>query len=310
MNLCNHGNYTQTALMEIISCLHRYFVIGMIATGTFVYICISYPVVDQWNIFSKWSLTKERVTNQHRQISNENTEEALIDPYKNFNFTPAQIKRIKLCSKSYAGERNVQLKDAQHKYKDRWNSHTYLNSKSVVLELGGHVGNDLRELHNRYEPARYIVLEPVRHFYNILVEQFGKIPGIEVHNFGIGLKSEDVFVGKVNDGSSIYKEYKNYTDANIALKIVAVKSFFMEFDFKSGVHLLTMNCEGCEYAVLDHLLRSNIMRRFWNIQFQPHFHKKLDAPLRRYCEYQELLRRTHLLVYQHKFWWESWTSKA
>jgi hypothetical protein len=73
---------------------------------------------------------------------------------------------------------------------------------------------------------------------------------------------------------------------------------------------MTINCEGCEYDLLETLLSTDLIYQFRHIQFGTHpTLKNLRDPVRRYCQIQEWLRRSHKLTYQYKFQWETWKLK-
>ncbi|XP_069107955.1 uncharacterized protein [Argopecten irradians] len=187
----------------------------------------------------------------------------------------------------------------------RYTSHSYLTQQSVVIEAGGHRGIDTGEINSRFRPGYYYVLEPVPSFYNLLVQKFNESKNVVVFNFGIDSSDGTFHIQESsNDAVSIFAP-RNETGEKIY--IVDTTKFFEKISVRSrDVDLITMDCEGCEYAVLDRLLTTDYIRHFRNIQFQPHRIDRICFPLRRYCWYQELLRKTHKLSFQFKFLWENW----
>ncbi|OWF50385.1 uncharacterized protein LOC110450446 [Mizuhopecten yessoensis] len=186
----------------------------------------------------------------------------------------------------------------------RYTSHAYLNSSSFMIEAGGHLGHDISEFNSRYHPGHYVVLEPVGNFFNVLREKFKDSPNIVLYNFGVDVNDGVFQAGQGNDGTSIYKKGKD----GFVLKIVAVSKLFEKLKVaEKKVDLVTLNCEGCEYAFLDFLLSTDYIHQFRNIQYQSHRVPEICFPVKRFCWYQELLAKTHKLVFQHKFTWESWT---
>ncbi|KAJ8303689.1 hypothetical protein KUTeg_018799 [Tegillarca granosa] len=68
-----------------------------------------------------------------------------------------------------------------------------------------------------------------------------------------------------------------------------------------------MNCEGCEYEVLETLVKTNMIFRFRKIQKGTHSSiKGLQHPFSRYCRIQEIMSWTHRRTYHDKLIWESW----
>ncbi|XP_060081490.1 uncharacterized protein LOC132560818 [Ylistrum balloti] len=222
--------------------------------------------------------------------------------------TVNESARVNACIATYEMEFQKGLQQELEQRSIRWSSHSYLNKDSFVVEAGGHNGIDSEEFNSRYHPATYVVLEPVATFYEVLKKKFKSYPNMLIYNFGIDAVDGTFFVDEKNDGSSIFFNEQNATSVKQAAKIVNVKRFFEKLSVRSrDVDLITMNCEGCEYAVLDLLLSTDLIYHFRNIQFQPHRIPRICFPVKRYCWYQELLRKTHKLSFQFKFVWESWT---
>lgn len=191
----------------------------------------------------------------------------------------------------------------------RYTGHSYLNNNSFVIEAGGYIGNDVQVFNDRYKPGTYMVLEPVPKFFDMLVERFKDSPNVIVYNYGIDDSDGEFYVSDTsNDAATMFKN-KNIAGGKVS-KIMNVTKFMILNHVAvrtRDVDLLTMNCEGCEFSVLDLLLSTDYIRHFKNIQFQSH---KLDGicyPVKRFCWYQELLTKTHKLTFQFKYIWENWT---
>lgn len=209
------------------------------------------------------------------------------------------------CTDGYKLSQAIGLKRTQKDKLVRWGVHSYLDENSVVIEAGGHMGVDVHELNSRWHPGNYHVLEPIKKFYDSLKKRFEKDSNIKIYDYGIGSKDEIFYVDDTNDATSVFKKSKS--NKKEPLKIVAAKKFLKEIGVpNSDVDLLTMNCEGCEYDLLDYLISSGDIQYVKNVQFQAHRIAGVCLPVTRYCIYQHLLKRTHQASFMHKFWWESW----
>ena len=95
-------------------------------------------------------------------------------------------------------------------------------------------------------------------------------------------------------------------------KIVNGTQFFEKLGVGNFMmDLITINCEGCEYDLLETLLSTHFVYYFKNIQFGSHMKiKGLPDPVGKYCRLQQLLRRNHVMTYQHIFTWENWQLKC
>ncbi|XP_033727871.1 uncharacterized protein LOC117317250 [Pecten maximus] len=220
--------------------------------------------------------------------------------------TSQQKASVEQCIASYQQDHTRALEDERSHRAIRYTNHSYLNRNSVMIEVGGHLGIDVSEFNSRYHPGLYFVLEPVPKFYNILVTKFKEFKNVVFFNFGIDVGDGQFYIKESSDDAvSIFE-----SDSQIGemIQIVNTTQFFETLSVRSrDVDLITMNCEGCEYAVLDLLLTTDYIRHFRNIQFQSHRIERICYPIRRFCWYQELLRKTHKLSFQFRFVWENWT---
>ena len=77
------------------------------------------------------------------------------------------------------------------------------------------------------------------------------------------------------------------------------------------IDLLQINCEGCEWEVLESVIDDKQTHIFQHIQVQ--FHPSADwveDRLDRYAAIQDRLTETHELLYDHPWIWQLWQSKS
>lgn len=225
--------------------------------------------------------------------------------------TAEQHVRVNNCVSTYKQDFEDGLVKARANQELRWSIHSYLNNKSFMIEAGGHKGLDVSEFNSRYHPGTYIVLEPVTQFYNVLKDKFKSSPNVVIYKFGVDVTDGVFYVNEDNnDGANIFAKKHSGKETLTAAKIVKVSRFFEKlYIMKRDVDLITLDCEGCEFAILDLLLSTDYVHHFRNIQFQPHNLPSLCYPIKRFCWYQELLQLTHQQKFQFKFVWESWSRK-
>ena len=191
--------------------------------------------------------------------------------------------------------------------------HTYLNSDSIVLDIGGNVGDDAEAIIKAYGTKSYVILEPMKYLYRKLQKRFKLNDKVTIYNIGLARKNALFFVdieGTQGDATSIFTAASDEA-GSCSFRTVNASAFYTKiglgcFEFD----LITINCEGCEFEVLEQILTSGIARYFKHIQVSSHTTlKRLGDPVGRYCRIQELLKRTHHISYQYKFTWETWTRK-
>ncbi|XP_061177719.1 uncharacterized protein LOC133186499 [Saccostrea echinata] len=191
---------------------------------------------------------------------------------------------------------------------------SFLKRKSdvVIIEIGGYTGQTLQKLIPVTGAKHYVVIEPVPSFYKTLnknIQTLNFNTSVKTYNFGLSGNRTELDVEVVGDGTKMLK--KSILNTTEKVQLVGVLDFFIQLGV--GCHridLLTVNCEGCEFDVLENLLSTNLIQKFDFIQFQPHH----SAPnignfLCRYCRLRQLLARTHEVVYKFPFLWEVWKRK-
>ncbi|OWF53059.1 uncharacterized protein LOC110446904 [Mizuhopecten yessoensis] len=187
--------------------------------------------------------------------------------------------------------------------------HTYLNENSLLMEIGGNWGWDAGNFSKLYNP-RYIILEPLQEYVNILEKKFENKTNVNIYNLGLGARNETIMVNMEGNNACATSKFSGKR-GNVPIHIIEAKSFMTGLGVGTfDVDLLTMNCEGCEFEALENLLSFNIIEKFKNIQWGTHsLLKGMKDPIGRYCRITALLSRTHRPTYQYKFNWESWRRK-
>ncbi|XP_033726946.1 uncharacterized protein LOC117316462 [Pecten maximus] len=187
--------------------------------------------------------------------------------------------------------------------------HTYLNENSLMMEVGGNWGWDAGNFTKLYNP-RYIILEPLEPYVEILEKKFENKSNVNVYNLGLGAKNETIMV-KIEGNNACATSKFSGKGGNVPIFIIEATSFMTSLGVGVfDVDLLTLNCEGCEFEALNNLLSYNIIENFKNIQWATHsLLKGVKDPIGQYCKITALLSRTHRPTYQYKLNWESWRRK-
>ncbi|XP_046550960.1 uncharacterized protein LOC124260717 isoform X1 [Haliotis rubra] len=220
--------------------------------------------------------------------------------------------RISSCVSNFASFRAAYNSVNRPKMEiDRVESHSYLTTNSRVLEVGGYTGVDADKLIKRYNPY-YLALEPVPRYYKILEKRFKDNPKYKLFKFGLGRENKTLFLNIDSDATSLFraKQASSKTKTEEA-HIHEITGFFKHIGMSANpIDLITINCEGCEFELLELITASEIVKYLKNIQFQFH----LDLPgitnqEARYCGIMTLLSRTHRPTFQYSYIWQSWRLK-
>lgn len=191
----------------------------------------------------------------------------------------------------------------------RHNHHSYLTENSIVIDVGGNVGEDTSAIIRIYKPSAYVILEPIRPLHDRLIRKFNGTKNVFVYNFGLGKDKAYFHVnieGRVGGATS---QFTGSGSGDCLVKVVNATQFMLTLGVGCfEVDLLTVNCEGCEYDVLESLISSSLIQYFRHVQFATHPNlDNLYNPIARYCEIIQILSRTHRPSYRYGFTWESWT---
>lgn len=193
-----------------------------------------------------------------------------------------------------------------------------LKNGSVVVIVGGHKGELADFILKTYHPKTLIIIEPIVGLYYLIKTRFLNQPSVFVHNIALGSKTGKHFLkirGKNGVDSSLFHlerkgDRKNLEEVNV----VNTTEFFRVIGVGYyDVDLLIIDCEGCEYEVLEGITQTSLLGYFKLIQFQIHcpkyFHLSIKNAHSRYCEIVERLKRTHSASYRFSYYQEMWKRK-
>lgn len=128
-----------------------------------------------------------------------------------------------------------------------------------VIDIGGNIGDTA--LLFAKSGADVISLEPVKHLYDLAVENVNLNPQLKdkiiLVNKAIGGKK-----GKLKLDSTSVAEYTGSNDTE--MEVITMKDFFEEYDFTPDI--LKMDCEGCEFEIIA----KNDLTMFNEILFEHH----------------------------------------
>src|SRR5579862_3488390 len=167
-----------------------------------------------------------------------------------------------------------------------------LKPSSTVFDIGGYKARWSREIYKKYR-CHIEIFEPVSSFVKIIEKEFMNNKKVGVHRFGLGGKTEEVEISLDHASSSTFKA----KGEKEKIKLVAVSDFIKENCPKSMIDLMKINIEGGEYALLDDLTKSGLIKNIKDIQVQFHIFVP-DAVIKR-KQAQRRLSKTHYLTYSY-----------
>lgn len=171
-----------------------------------------------------------------------------------------------------------------------------LNSKSLVLDLGGYEGYFAAMIHNLYA-CEVSIFEPLEEYYNKCMNILSIMPVFKVYKNGVGNSNRKEVMTTEGDRSGKFA-CGNKSEEVIILDIKDVIG-------NKTIDLIKINIEGMEFEVLERVIELGLQKQLKNIQVQ--FHKIAPNSEERYERIRAELLKTHHLTYDYPFVWQNFT---
>lgn len=175
-----------------------------------------------------------------------------------------------------------------------------LNKSSIVVDVGGYVGDYAEAIYKKYGCTVYL-FEPVPSFYNECVKRFSGNSSIVCLNYGLSSSSGWFEIG-LDDNASSFKKIDIGEETQLA-RLRSVTEVFAELGL-SKVDLIKINIEGGEFDLLPAMVDSGLIKQVRYLQIQ--FHNFIEGANQNRQKIRESLRKTHREMWNYEFVWESW----
>ncbi len=225
------------------------------------------------------------------------------------------------------------IKQYSNEY-DRFRKFDFTQVKTcTIIYCGANVnGIDGLRFANEY-PFCYIwFLEPMPTFYEQFVHSSGwkrlmTSDRAKLYNaLAYGLSNHSKFIDVVETNSSNGQSFTLFREelkmnsrqrhklvirdvSEIMFELKVLNRLDTDLNIIDGeLTLLHMNCEGCEYEVLERLIDTDLIKHVRYLQFETHRPKSIQSTIaERYCSVQEKLNNTHNREFGIPWAWERWT---
>lgn len=173
-----------------------------------------------------------------------------------------------------------------------------LGPDALVLDFGGYKGQWASDVFGRFA-CRVFVFEPVLSFARNIEQRFHRNPKIRVFPIALGGARRQEVISLGADGTSMFRQGA----ATETIQVEDVAEFFAKYGI-AQVDLVKVNVEGGEYELLPRMIEAGLMEKVRHLQVQ--FHDLAPDSAERMERIRQSLLKTHELVYQYRFVWESW----
>lgn len=170
-----------------------------------------------------------------------------------------------------------------------------LTKDSIVLDIGGYRGTYSKSIIDRYDPHVFI-FEPIKEYYDECCRRFASNPKVKVFNFGLSDRNGCLSLKK--DGVRTSEFIPAAQLEEVEFRDIAEVLPFQKID------LVSVNCEGGEFKILNRLLDTNLIDRINHLQVQ--FHDLFPEAKAEREKLRGRLREKFNESFCYEMIWESW----
>jgi FkbM family methyltransferase len=190
--------------------------------------------------------------------------------------------------------------------KERWLPMD-LSAPCTIWYVGANIrGADGIELQSKYA-CRIHVFEPVAAFATLLEGHWAEleVPRAEIHRFGLGSHTRNVS-GVVDRGESTFAMMSSDSIGGFTVEIRSISQVWKDFG-SPRIDLLHVNCEGCEWELWKSIFDNDMAQHIRTMQVGTHaVNAVIGGDGDNYCGFEQLMRRTHNVVFKQAYAWERW----
>lgn len=186
-----------------------------------------------------------------------------------------------------------------------------VSDNCVIFYVGAHThgGDGVHFQQHSSLNCHIHVFEPHPEFYEELRKNWGsmKIPRATLHNYGLG-DSNRIVEGVTNAGVNTFGMQSTGSGAiGVPLQIRDTREVLEQLlQPHEQISLFHANCEGCEWEMLETLIRSKLIQRINVLQWSSHWFKQIRDVEKRYCDINGALSGSHVVQFQQPFGWDRW----
>jgi len=176
----------------------------------------------------------------------------------------------------------------------------------VIVDIGGNAGADVSHFVKKHPGARIFTFEPVPEMFQSLQGRFRDNANVTVQNFGVSdtnAQREFVLDGVGSTGTD---HNVNGKHVQVQLQDVDQVLSWVQKETGQAPDLLSMNCEGCEYAVMQRMAETKWLAKVSNVQLSWHVAGDVQDRVAKRCSVEKLLWQSHARVFQSDFGWVGW----
>lgn len=177
-----------------------------------------------------------------------------------------------------------------------------LPKNPIIFDIGGYKGDWTQLVLEKYDSPIIYVFEPVKSFYDEIVERFNGNNNVKIYNFGLSDTDREIEISVEADSSSVFKVGENTE----IIKLRGIREFLFEEEV-FHVDLAKINIEGEEYRLMERLVSIPELNVIENYLIQ--FHKLVDDFEERHEFITRELSNYYDKLFDYEYIFEGWSEK-
>mmetsp|Transcript_110469 Transcript_110469/g.236032 ORF Transcript_110469/g.236032 Transcript_110469/m.236032 type:complete len:254 (+) Transcript_110469:52-813(+) len=188
---------------------------------------------------------------------------------------------------------------------------TLFPGAAVIMDIGGNVGADVDMILQTHPQSHVFTFEPIPHYFEILTTKFRGNPHVTVQNVGVAdANGQAQFIlDAVQGGQGTTGVDHTVHGDKVQVQLRDVQDILTNITSTTGrvPDTLNINCEGCEYAVLQRVVDQGWLGKIHFVQVSWHVAADVADRVAKRCRIEEaFLNSSYKKVFHTTFGWEGW----
>lgn len=179
----------------------------------------------------------------------------------------------------------------------------------VVVDVGGNIGEDIEAFLAEHKQASIFTFEPTPHFFSVLQDKFGKNPRVNISNVGASDTSGEAdFIVEGFHGWGTSGVDHSIQGEHVQVHLQDVDDILNSVQQKIGYvpDVVNINCEGCEYAVMQRIVDRGWLGKIHYIQLSWHTPADIMDRVAKRCKIEQALLQSYDRTYYTHPGWVGW----